>query len=157
MQIKEQLKLILALSAMFFVMLFVFTFITGTGVLRSFLAGIIPGTLLLAYYMFDVFLQKRASRADCSDNQRGDLKESKACPDCGNTMESGFIPDASTFRFCQSTWYSGMPEASHFFGIKSGPPQLICRPERQIPMTAYRCTQCGVIKTYAIEKDKVNL
>ncbi|MEC9091382.1 MAG: hypothetical protein VX438_01665 [Planctomycetota bacterium] len=72
--------------------------------------------------------------------------DSKTCSDCGTTMESGFIPDFGT-GIRQMVWHQGTPEARNFLGLNTG--TIKVAPEEFVPLTAYRCVNCGSLKLYA--------
>ena len=65
------------------------------------------------------------------------------CPKCQGDMTAGFIID---FNMSQATavskWQEGAPQRSFWTGIKMDP-------ERQHPITTYRCEQCGFLESYA--------
>ena len=65
------------------------------------------------------------------------------CPKCSKTMDRGHIPDAGQGMFLQSSWAPGDPEVRRFFG------GIKYRREDQIPLTAYRCTSCGLVELFA--------
>jgi hypothetical protein len=72
----------------------------------------------------------------------------QACPDCGATMERGFIPDMSYAQILQLTWHRGEPESRKFLGMANG---IKIEPHQQRPATADRCTKCGLLKLFARE------
>ena len=57
-------------------------------------------------------------------------------------MEPGFIADASQAAFVQERWSSGAPQASFWGGVKVNRSELL-------PVTTYRCTNCGYLESYA--------
>ena len=61
-------------------------------------------------------------------------------------MELGFVPDISVGGMHQAAWHRGEAEASRFLGRKTG-----VKTDRRefVPMIAYRCTNCGVLRFYA--------
>lgn len=65
-----------------------------------------------------------------------------ACPDCGVEMEAGFIPDhyAQTIR---SHWHPGPGTETTFLG------NLKLDGVAMIPIAAYRCPRCGLLRQYA--------
>ena len=64
------------------------------------------------------------------------------CPKCSAVMERGHIPDMTYGSVLQSRWSRGDPEKRFLGGIK-------WKRGAQIPMTAYRCAQCGYVELYA--------
>lgn len=72
--------------------------------------------------------------------------DEKSCPKCTQRMEPGFVPDFMYRTTHQSTWVAGAPQARLFVGG-------IKRPTgRQLPVVTYRCTQCGLLESYAHEQ-----
>jgi DNA-directed RNA polymerase subunit RPC12/RpoP len=66
-----------------------------------------------------------------------------ACPECGSAMEEGFIPDMTWGGVLPSAWHPGQPQRAWLTGVKY-------KAEQIVPLTAYRCTKCGLLKLYAI-------
>jgi hypothetical protein len=64
------------------------------------------------------------------------------CPDCSTAMEVGFTPDYYA-SIIQSRWHPGMADEKTFAG------NLKLDPNALIPVTAFRCPQCGLLKQYA--------
>jgi hypothetical protein len=60
-------------------------------------------------------------------------------------MAEGFIKDHTRNSVDTSKWVDGPPEKSFWHGLKT-------RGKRQIPMTTYRCSRCGYLESYAVEK-----
>jgi len=73
------------------------------------------------------------------------------CPDCGSNMVEGFIPDATYGAVLQAGWHAGKPEESSFFGLKTG---IRYDKEVVMPITTYRCTHCGLLRSYARSKQR---
>ena len=71
------------------------------------------------------------------------------CTDCGQELEIGFIPDATHGAVVQSHWHAGEPKKTHFFGIKAG---IKADWSQAVPITAYRCVGCGLLKFYALSE-----
>lgn len=80
------------------------------------------------------------------------------CSDCDTELEIGFIPDASYLTVLQSQWHAGTPEDSRFLGLKphtifgKDVPSIKHDSNSMMPVTAYRCPDCGVLKFYAHPK-----
>lgn len=72
------------------------------------------------------------------------------CPDCGEPMERGFVPDFHIDGIRQMAWHRGEAERSSFLGIKGG---LKIEKQELVPIAAHRCTGCGVLRLYAHEQD----
>jgi hypothetical protein len=69
--------------------------------------------------------------------------EQPRCGKCQGTMELGHIPDTSRNRATPSAWLAGPPESRSFFlGIQ-------WKADLQIPLSAFRCTQCAFVEIYA--------
>jgi predicted Zn-ribbon and HTH transcriptional regulator len=81
------------------------------------------------------------------------MSSPKNCPECNAEMEIGFVPDASFMGAWQTCWHRGPAEkaSSVFDQLKSGAGIKYDRKE-MVPITACRCTQCGLLKFYAVEK-----
>ena len=78
------------------------------------------------------------------------MNESKQCPDCDGTMETGFILDHGRHIALQSSWYPGIPEKGKLFGLKMNGLGVVYDPGKGLPVTAFRCTQCGLVRLYSI-------
>ena len=74
------------------------------------------------------------------------MSETKKCPDCGGSMELGFIPDAYQSVYAQSHWHRGAPEKWKFLGL---PVATKVSTTKWLPIVAYRCTSCSLVRTYA--------
>jgi hypothetical protein len=75
---------------------------------------------------------------------------SHSCADCGAPTEHGFIPDCNHAAILQLTWHRGEPESRKFLGMPNG---IKIEPHAQLPVTADRCTKCGLLKIYARASD----
>ena len=64
------------------------------------------------------------------------------CPKCQAKMEAGLIPDEGYSHTFMSKWVEGIPQKGFFFGLK-------LKGRRQFAITAYRCTTCGYLESYA--------
>lgn len=71
----------------------------------------------------------------------------QSCPDCGTAMERGFVPDFAYGAITQMVWHRGEPESSRILGMKTGSVKV--DKKEFVPITAYRCTGCGVLRFYA--------
>ncbi len=69
-----------------------------------------------------------------------------SCPDCNEKMEFGFIPDATYGAVVETHWHPGTPKEAKFFGISSG---TVIEKARMIPVRAWRCPKCGLLRVYA--------
>ncbi len=74
-------------------------------------------------------------------------------------MELGFIPDASYMVVLQTQWHPGTPEDARFLGIKPQThmgkevPAIKHDTSQMYPVTAFRCSECGVLKFFALSRD----
>jgi len=75
--------------------------------------------------------------------------EKLLCPDCGGMMEAGFVPDFSYLQVMQTCWHRGTPEDATFLGMKVAQGGIKHDPKRMIRITTYRCTGCGLLRSYA--------
>ena len=67
------------------------------------------------------------------------------CPKCAGAMLPGFVLDRGHANsLAPSYWQEGAPEKSFWTGIKT-------RGHQQLPITTYRCGQCGFLESYARE------
>ena len=67
-------------------------------------------------------------------------------------MEPGFIPDSNYRAILQSGWHPGEARQRKFFfmeldGLEVSSPEFI-------PITAYRCSGCGLLKFFANQESK---
>lgn len=67
---------------------------------------------------------------------------SHICPDCNVGLEIGFIPDHYA-QIIRSHWHPGTGKDKTFVG------NLKLEGRSMIPITAYRCPQCGLLRQYA--------
>lgn len=71
------------------------------------------------------------------------------CPDCTVAMKKGWIPDATYGGIMQSHWHDGDPEKVSFLGIPAG---MKGKATHMLPMQAWRCPDCGLVRTYAFPR-----
>jgi hypothetical protein len=65
------------------------------------------------------------------------------CPDCRVEMQIGFVPDLYA-KIVQSRWHPGLPTAKTFVG------NLKLDADAMIPIAAFRCPECGLLKQFAM-------
>jgi hypothetical protein len=66
------------------------------------------------------------------------------CAMCQGSMEAGWIPDTAREGVLQTAWMPGAPEPRYFFlGVS-------WKADRNVPLTAFRCTKCGHVELYAL-------
>lgn len=81
------------------------------------------------------------------------MQETMKCSDCRGDMELGFIPDATYGMVHQAAWHSGDPKAKKGLFEKLATGGGVKFDTRYMtPITAYRCSQCGLIKLYALRE-----
>lgn len=70
------------------------------------------------------------------------MKTTHTCPDCQVEIDAGFVPDhySQTIR---SQWHPGPGLETTFFG------NLKLDKDLMIPIVAFRCPQCGLLKQFA--------
>lgn len=66
------------------------------------------------------------------------------CPDCRTAMEGGFLRDRTDSGSVQAAWVEGAPERSTWTGLK-------LKGRRQIPLYAWRCPRCALVRFFAPE------
>jgi predicted nucleic-acid-binding Zn-ribbon protein len=67
------------------------------------------------------------------------------CIKCGNKMEIGFFTDFSDSTYTPNSWRGGTYK-------KTFMNQFINDRSNDINISAYRCTSCGFLELYAIDK-----
>ena len=71
----------------------------------------------------------------------------RLCFECGGPMEVGFLLDVTHGGRIAGQWVAGEPEKSIWTGTKiSG--------RAVYEVAAFRCTQCGSLRTYATKRKK---
>ena len=66
-------------------------------------------------------------------------------------MEEGFLPDYSHAGPIEALWHRGRPEQVLFFGFVTAGTKI--DKTKLLTITAFRCTKCGLLKSYAREQD----
>jgi len=69
--------------------------------------------------------------------------ETQHCPDCRAEMEVGFVPDYYA-KIVQSRWHPGLPTHTTMLG------NLKLDADAMIPITTFRCPECGLLKQFAM-------
>lgn len=70
------------------------------------------------------------------------------CTDCGSEMENGFMVGSEAMGV---DWHRGVPKLATLFGFKTSAYKI---DRTQVLETkTYRCTKCGLLKSYAYEKE----
>ena len=75
--------------------------------------------------------------------------ETPQCPDCEKPMEKGFIPEHTHYGAVQPLWHPGDPEKQTFFGMKLKNSYLKIEPTKTRKVISYRCSECGLLRSYA--------
>jgi hypothetical protein len=71
------------------------------------------------------------------------------CSECGSTMAEGFIPDFIHAGGRPMLWLPGTPEEKRVLGLKVGGGVVEVDQSEALPVTTYRCTECGFLKSFA--------
>lgn len=70
-----------------------------------------------------------------------------ACADCGGPLERGYVLDhAHMNNQVRARWVQGEPDVGFWNTLR-------VRGHRQIAIRAYRCTDCGLLRQYALDED----
>ena len=70
----------------------------------------------------------------------------KACLRCGGEMEEGFALDETYGEKKQGQWVEGEPKKSIWTGLKLGG-------RKKLPISAYRCMECGFLDLFARDEN----
>lgn len=76
------------------------------------------------------------------------------CPDCNGSMEPGFVLDCydhDTYR--PASWHPGIPKYPKILGRWVEKRVVCVDREAVLPITTYRCLNCGLLKSYAGKVD----
>jgi hypothetical protein len=63
-------------------------------------------------------------------------------------MESGWVPDNTHAGLQQENWSPGEPQPSFWTGLKVEKKDIV------IPVTTFRCPNCGYLESYAIPQSQ---
>jgi hypothetical protein len=63
------------------------------------------------------------------------------CLRCHIAMERGFVADRAYGGWVEEQWAPGRPEL-HWWGME--------KPKNRLPVTAWRCPQCGALESFAL-------
>ena len=66
------------------------------------------------------------------------------CTRCHAHMESGWVPDHTQNGLLRESWCPGKPQPSFWTGLKTEDKNKV------IPVTTFRCPNCGYLESYAI-------
>lgn len=67
------------------------------------------------------------------------------CTDCQRNMEGGFLVDTTHGGQEAGQWIEGPPEKSFWGGLK-------VKGRRKLPVYAWRCPGCSLLRLYAPER-----
>ena len=70
------------------------------------------------------------------------------CKTCHSPMVSGWVPDNTQAGFQQENWSPGEPQPSFWTGLKVEKKDIV------IPVTTFRCPNCGYLESYAISQSQ---
>ena len=73
------------------------------------------------------------------------------CPDCDTEMTEGFLPDTIEGASVQSHWHAGPVKPRKFLGMPNG---VQVHSFKTLPLTAYRCADCGLVRLYALANNE---
>lgn len=81
--------------------------------------------------------------------------QQSGCPKCGGALEPGFALEHTTTNLMtkavvQQTWHSGTPVLNRSGGIDSKRTSL----GKGLPITMYRCSDCGYLDLFARPRPK---
>lgn len=75
-------------------------------------------------------------------------KDTIPCPDCGGTMDVGFLPEVTHNGITGMTcWHPGPPDQQTFLGFKTGAIKVDWK--KVAAVFTYRCRKCGALRAYA--------
>ena len=77
------------------------------------------------------------------------MPEPPRCPDCAVGMVVGFIPDATFRGMLLSHWHQGAPKTEEVLGIPTG---VKVFGVKSMPIRAFRCPKCGLLRSYAFPR-----
>lgn len=75
------------------------------------------------------------------------MADVKNCPDCKVEMDEGFMPDFAFNAVIQLLWHPGKAQSQTILGMSID--SLKLDQSQCIPLTAHRCPESGLVRTYA--------
>ena len=76
------------------------------------------------------------------------MKGTVECTRCHAHMESGWVPDNTHGGLQQENWCPGVPQPSFWTGL------TVEKRDKVIPVTTFRCPNCGYLESYAIPQSQ---
>jgi hypothetical protein len=76
------------------------------------------------------------------------MKGTVECTRCHAQMESGWVPDNTHGGLLRENWCPGEPQPSFWMGLK------VEKRDKVIPVTTFRCPNCGYLESYAIPQSQ---
>jgi len=68
------------------------------------------------------------------------------CPKCRTAMDPGIMLDRGDHNYLNTVeWLEGKAEKSFWTGLKT-------KGKERLPVQTWRCSRCGYLESYAIEK-----
>ena len=79
------------------------------------------------------------------------MEPTTLCPDCNGELELGFVPDVTMFKALQLSWHRGTPDDKTFLEFLKYGPSVKYDRSQLLPIRAYRCQNCGLLRLFADE------
>jgi hypothetical protein len=76
------------------------------------------------------------------------MKGTVECTRCHAQMESGWVPDNTQGGLLRENWCPGEPQPSFLTGLKAE------KKDKVIPVTTFRCPNCGYLESYAVPQSQ---
>jgi hypothetical protein len=76
------------------------------------------------------------------------MKGTVECTRCHAHMESGWVPDNTHAGLQRENWCPGEPQPSFWTGL------AVEKRDKVIPVTTFRCPNCGYLESYAISQSQ---
>lgn len=79
------------------------------------------------------------------------MSEARMCPDCGIAMEEGIMAEFTFNRVMEILWHPKEVGPETFIWTQPG--TVGFDRTKFVEIVAYRCPQCGLVRTYAIDSE----
>jgi hypothetical protein len=77
------------------------------------------------------------------------------CAECGIPLALGFLPDSTVGPVKLGHWHPGPARSERYVGLDTFDERNVKTEwERAIPIRAYRCPKCGLLKLYALDQGR---